>query len=57
MFAKKIRGRTDAQFVEPEARGHVETALTTIEKYYLKNGNNQYLLGEHPTLADLSAYF
>lgn len=57
MFAKKIRGRTDAQFVEPEARNHVETALATIERYYLKNGDNAFLLGDHPTLADLSAYF
>ena len=43
------------QFVQAEAKKNVDKALKDISKYYL--ANNNFITGENPTLADLSAYY
>ena len=54
MFAKKL-GIVDPTFSEEKVKKNVEYALKTIQTVYLSKGD--YLVGNEPSIADLSAYF
>lgn len=46
---------SDPQFVEEHAQKDVHKVLNSISKVYL--GQTKYIVGDKPTIADLSAYY